>query len=114
LLLRFRFCVCAEPVGGGDQLGENTRLVKSVACVRHKMEVSLRPGAMQVPGRPRRRACIVAALDDDAGNVMQLARITYELAFLHESAVEYVMVFYAGKGHRAFVRSARLLVFDAG
>lgn len=101
-------------VGGGDQARQRAGFIESVAGVGHQVELGLGPGAVQVPGGARRRADVVAALDDGAGNAAQLVGVADQLAFFHEAGVHEIVVLDAGEGQRRAVGGVALLVARAG
>ncbi|MNI36435.1 hypothetical protein D3C73_904830 [compost metagenome] len=69
---------------------------------------------MQVPGRAGRRADVVTALHDGAGDAAQLVCVANQLAFFHEARVHEVVVLDARKRQRGAVGGVALLVARAG
>src|SRR6476661_11295420 len=60
-----------EAVRGADQAVEDAGLGEQMAAVGDDVELHLGPGLLQVPGGDRRRAHVVAALDDHTRDGLQ-------------------------------------------
>src|SRR5690348_2976421 len=77
-----------EPLRCPDELGDDAGLGHRVAAVGDDAVFCLGPSAVEVPGDRDRRAEIVTAVDDDAGDRGQARRVGDELAIeLEEAAV---------------------------
>src|SRR3546814_16253864 len=69
---------------------------------RRDRQLRLRPGLVQVPGVLDRADDVVAAMDDDAGDVGDLAHVAKQLVVdLEDAAVAAVMVVDQREGNRA-------------
>src|SRR3546814_8083717 len=87
---------------------------------RRDRQLRLRPGLVQVPGVLDRADDVVAAMDDDAGDVGDLAHVAQQLVVdLEEAAVDEVMVLDPREGQRearvgVAVGEVRIDVQEAG
>src|SRR4029079_12293694 len=61
-------------------------------AVGDEVELDLGPCLLQLPRGDRRGASVVAALDDDARNALQLDRVAQQLAFLEPAVRRHVMI----------------------
>src|ERR1051325_4690805 len=73
--LRSGSVLLAKLVRRLDQRAQIARLRDRMAGVRRNVQLGFRPRAMQVPRARHRTDCIVATLDDHAGNVANLADV---------------------------------------
>ena len=67
------------------------------------LEISLWPGAVQVPGGFGGRCHVVATLHDDARNAGELVRIGNQLAFFQPAGMHKIVVFNARKSQRKLI-----------
>src|ERR1700712_1911096 len=92
-----------ERIRRADQPVGDARLAEQMAGGGDDVELHLGPGLLEVPGGDRRRAAIVAALDDDAGNLPELRRAADQLSLLEPALVDHIMIFDTGDGDCEFV-----------
>src|SRR6185437_2995364 len=91
-----------------NQRVEVAWLAEQMSAVRDDVELDLRPGLLELPRRDRRGTGVVAALDDHAGDALELGRIAQQLAFLEPAAVRHVVVLDARDRDRDFGRGEML------
>ena len=107
-------CTRRKFIGRPNQPIEDPRLLERMPGIRDQVECGLRPRAVQLPGRFRRRAGVVAALHDHAGNAVEPVRVAQQLAFVHEAVVDEVMVFDAREGECEVRIAVRAIEFRVG
>src|SRR3954452_5977274 len=83
-------------------------------AVRNDVELDLGPGLLQPPRGDRRRAAVVAALDDDAWNARQLRGLAQQLTFFEPTVVRHIMILDPGDGDRHVGAGEMLDRFGAG
>ena len=81
-----------ELVRGANKAVEHARLVEEMPAIGNDVELDLRPRLFQAPCGYRRRAGIVPALDDHAGDSAQLRRASKQLPFIEPAVVDHVVV----------------------
>ena len=63
-----------------------------------QVEFGFWPGLVQRPGIGRRAWHVVAAVDNDAGDAVELVRIAQQLPLVQPAGIDEIVVFDAGKG----------------
>src|SRR3546814_8636262 len=82
-----------ETVRRAYQRVDVLRFERGMPRRRRDRQLRLRPGLVQVPGVLDRADNVVAAMDDDAGDVGDLARVAQQLVVdLEEAAIDEVVV----------------------
>src|SRR6185437_12643422 len=81
-----------ELVRRSNQCVEIARFVEQMPGVGDDVELDLGPCLRQPPGGDRRRAGVVAALDDHAGDSTHLAGAGEQLPFLQPAVVRHEVV----------------------
>ena len=83
-----------------NQLVDNAGLHGRVAGIRHDVKLGLGPGLGQGPGRRQRRHHIIAAVNDDTRNVLQLFCALFQQPVVagKETAIDEIVAFDPGEG----------------
>src|SRR5579884_3523070 len=82
----------SKPVRRADQTVKHAGLAEQMAPVGDDVELDLWPRLLELPCGDGRRAGVVPALDDRAGNALELHRVAQQLAFLQPTVVRHVMI----------------------
>lgn len=82
----------AKAIGGLDQRADDAGLGNRMPCIGNYLEISFRPGAVQVPGAHDRTNDVVPALNNHGRDVPDLANVIDEvIVAIEENVVDEVV-----------------------
>src|SRR3954469_3517036 len=99
--------LAGELVGRADQAVEDAGLGIGVTGAFDQVVLRPRPSLVKLKGGDRRAGHVVAALDNDAGDVCKPPRVAQQLPLLHPAGMNEIMVLDAGESQRELVLAER-------